>query len=62
MDLTITAANGLIKANIAHYLTPTAIKFILHTHQNSPNPLSKNHAPPLTSNQLLARHSVIGPN
>ncbi len=52
MDLTITAANARIKANVAHYLTPTAIKFILHTHQNSPNPLSKNHAPPLTSNQL----------
>jgi hypothetical protein len=51
MDLTITAANAMIKANVAHYLTPTAIKFILHTHQNSPN-----------SNQLLARHSVIGPN
>ena len=51
---------GLDLASV--YLTPTAIKFILHSHQNSPNPLSKNHDPPLSSNQLLARHSVIGPN
>jgi hypothetical protein len=35
---------GLDLASV--YLTPTAIKFILHTHQNSPNPPSKNHALP----------------